>query len=170
MKRLVYSLLLVLAVFNSAELYAAVRVYMLPEAVISGEVVYVRDICKIEGAGSAKYLELAVPSSDYTDNIIDRAELERYLKSCFNDNVSVFGNGTMISWNLKNESRKTVNKVRAVKRGDSVQVVANSGNITIRLTGRSLSDGAVNDEIEIKLTSGKKIRCIVTGDRQARMI
>ena len=170
MKRLVSSLVFVLSVFNGAQLYAAVRVYMLPEVVISGNDVYVQDICKIEGAGSAKYLELAIPAAYFADNIIDRAELERFMKSCFNDDLSVFGNGTMISWDRQNESRKTVYKERVIKRGDPVQVVVNTGNITIRLTGKSLSDGAVNDEVEIKLAGGKRIRCIVTGERQARMI
>ncbi|HPS59533.1 MAG TPA: flagellar basal body P-ring formation chaperone FlgA [Spirochaetota bacterium] len=170
MKRLIFSLVLALSVFNGAELYAAVRVYMLPEAVISGNDVYVRDICKIEGTDSAKYLELAIPAADFGDNIIDRAELERFMKSCFNETVSVFGNGTMITWNIEQDVKNEINKNRVVKRGDSVQVVVNSGNITIRLTGRSLSDGAVNDEVEVKLAGGKKIRCIVTGERQARMI
>ena len=170
MKRLIASLVFALTVFSGAELYAAVRVYMLPEAVISGNDVYVQDICRIEGTGSVKYLELAVPASDYGDNIIDRAELERFMKSCFNENISVFGNGTMITWNLGQDVKKEVNKNRVVKRGDAVLVVVNSGNITIRLTGRSLSDGAVNDEVEIKLAGGKRIRCIVTGERQARMI
>lgn len=170
MKRLVSSLVLVLSVFSGAQLYAAVRVYMLPEVIISGNVVYVQDICKIEGSGSAKYLELAIPAAYYADNIIDRAEVERFMKSCFNENLSVFGNGTMISWDLAQDVKKEINKNRVVRRGDSVQVVVNSGNITIRLTGKSLSDGAVNDEVEIKLAGGKRIRCIVTGERQARMI
>lgn len=170
MIRFFYSLLLALAAFNGAELYAAVDVYMLPEAVVSGNDVYVQDICKIEGSGSAKYITLAIPAADYRDNIIDRGELERFLESCFNENVSVFGNGTMVTWNMQNESQKTVSKQKAVKRGDSVQVIVNTGNITIRVAGRSLSDGAINDEIEIKLQGGKRIRCIVTGERQARMI
>lgn len=170
MRQLVLSCVFVLSLFSGTELFAAVRVYMLPEAVISGENVYVQDICRIEGAGSAKYLELAIPAADFADNMIDRAELERFMKSCFNENLSVFGNGTMISWNPGPDTDNRINKNRKVRRGDSVQVVVNSGNITIRLTGRSLSDGAVNDEVEIRLQGGKRIRCIVTGERQARMI
>lgn len=170
MKRTVFSLVLALAFCSSARLHAAVRVYMLPEAVIAGSDVYVEDICKIEGAGSAKYLELAVPAACYEDGIIDRVELECFMRSCFNENISVFGNGTMITWDRKQAAKKESDKNRVVRRGDSVQVMVNSGNITIRLTGKSLSDGAVNDEVEIKLAGGKKIRCIVTGERQARMI
>lgn len=170
MKRIVFSLALALALVSSAGLYAAVKVYMLPEAVVGGSEVYVQDICKIEGAGSAKYLELAIPASCYGDSIIDRVELESFMKSCFNESISVFGNGTMITWDRVQAAKKETDKMRVVRRGESVQVVVNSGNITIRLTGKSLTDGAVNDEVEIKLAGGKKIRCIVTGERQARMI
>ena len=170
MKVFISSLAFALCVFSGVDLFAAVRVYMLPEVLISGNAVYVQDICKIEGPGALKYLDIAVQPGCYRDNLIDRVELKNFLKSCFNEDVTVFGNGTMISWELKHEIKKEIVTARAVQRGDLVQVLVNTGNIKIRLTGRSLSDGAINDEIEIRLKSGKRIRCIITGDRQARKI
>jgi flagella basal body P-ring formation protein FlgA len=170
MRKLFMTMLLASALLIAAELSAAVKVYMFPEAVVAGSDVFIGDICKIEGPGSSRYLEIAIPAADYADKIIDRNELERFMKSCFNEKITVFGNGTMITFEPEAESGRSAVKEMAVRRGDSVRVVMSSGNITIRLAGRSLTDGAVNDEIEIRLESGKRIRCVVTGQRQARMI
>ena len=170
MRKLFMTMVLASTLLTATELSSAVKVYMLPEAVVSGDDVYISDICRIEGPGSSRYLKIAIPAADYADKIIDRNELERFMKSCFNEKIIVFGNGTMITREPEAEPGKSPVKEMAVRRGDSVRVVMNSGNITIKLAGRSLADGAINDEIEIRLQSGKRIRCIVTGPRQARMI
>lgn len=169
MLRCVFIILMLAIPFYS--LYAEIKVYMLPEAEVRDSDVSVGDICKIEGSGSFKYISLIIPAGDYSDGIIDQSELKRFLQSSFNETVSVFGNGTRVTKLNSDDDLKQKDTAKSwtIKKGQIVKVEVRNNNITITLTGKSLSNGNVDDEIEVKLVNGKKIRCIITGVKQARI-
>jgi len=50
---------------------------------------------------------------------------------------------------------------QAVKRGQSVTLIADAGGITVRMAGRALNDGLVNERIKVQnLSSGKTVEGI----------
>ena len=160
----------IIILFLSSDIYAAIRVYMLPMAEITGHDIFVRDICKLEGPGAVRILNCIIPPELYNDNIIDKEELKTFLSSDPGENISVFGNGTKIIFSEKNVVKDTEQQLFTIKKGETVRVEMKNGNIIIVLQGKSLDNGSIDDQVDVKLKNGKKVRCIVTGEKQVRMI
>jgi flagella basal body P-ring formation protein FlgA len=61
--------------------------------------------------------------------------------------------------------------VQAVKRGQSVTLIANAGGITVRMAGRALTDGFVNERIKVQnLSSGKTVEGIARSDQVVEIL
>lgn len=163
-------LTILIIIFVCSDLYAAIRVYMLPQAEITGREIFVGDICKIEGPGAGRFLGFTIPPVLYSDSIIDKEELKNILSSVSGENISVFGNGTMIIFSEGTVVKDTSQQLLSIRKGETVRVEMKNGNIIIVLQGKSLDNGSIDDQIDVKLKNGKKVRCIVTGEKQVRMI
>ena len=61
-------------------------------------------------------------------------------------------------------------KPRIIKRGQQVAIIANAGNMEVRMTGKALAHGAVGDRIRVLNTgSNKKIEGTVTASGDIRV-
>mgnify|MGYP001171289588 CR=1 FL=1 len=170
MRKMAITAMTAVLLLSGAGLSAAIKVYMLPQADNNGEEVHVGDICKIEGTGCNDLPILVLPPSLYSDRIIDRSELADFLSRYYSGNISVFGNGTTVQVLKAAESDKELTPVFSVKRGDRVTVLFEKGPITISMSGNSLGSGGIEDEIDVRLKNGKKVRCVITGDKRVRVL
>jgi flagellar basal body P-ring formation protein FlgA len=60
---------------------------------------------------------------------------------------------------------------QAVQRGQSVTLVANTGGISVRMAGRALSDGLVNQRVRVEnLSSGKVVEGIARSAQEVEII
>jgi flagellar basal body P-ring formation protein FlgA len=60
---------------------------------------------------------------------------------------------------------------QAVKRGQSVTLIADAGGITVRMAGRALTDGFVNERIKVQnLSSGKTVEGIARSDQLVEIV
>jgi len=60
---------------------------------------------------------------------------------------------------------------RAVQRGQTVTLVADAGGMSVRMAGRALSDGLINQRVRVEnLSSGKIVEGIARSEQVVEII
>jgi flagella basal body P-ring formation protein FlgA len=60
---------------------------------------------------------------------------------------------------------------KAVQRGQSVTLVADAGGMSVRMAGRALSDGLINQRVKVQnLSSGKVVEGIARSEQTVEII
>jgi flagella basal body P-ring formation protein FlgA len=60
---------------------------------------------------------------------------------------------------------------KAVQRGQSVTLVADSGGMSVRMAGRALSDGLINQRVRVQnLSSGKTVEGIARSEQVVEIV
>jgi len=134
------------------------RIYLLPEVELNKNDVKLGDIAKIEGEDSGKSGDLLLPKDIYQDSLIDRKEINDFLSGKISESFFIFGNGVKLVFSLPDEITIDQEKVAVIKKGQSVDLIVRKGPIIIEMTGRALKDGYENEDVEVRLKSGRIIK------------
>lgn len=154
----VFLLLLLLLPLSAS---ARVNIYLFPEVETDKNNLTLSDIAGIEGDQAEQISAISIPKVLYKDFIVDRKELNDFLAVSLNQAFAIFGNGARLTFK-KNET--TVSEVIKeekpviVKKGEYVDLVIKNKGISIEMTGKSLQNGTVDDEINIRLRNGRILK------------
>jgi flagella basal body P-ring formation protein FlgA len=159
-----FAILFILFSFNVNAL-SYTRIYLMSDIEVNKENVTVSDICKMEGENINLISEMIISPELYSDDIIDNKELYDFLSAKINDKLFIFGSGVKIKKNnnIEIEQARTI----LIKKGEMIGLLIKKNGITIEMKGRALSSGAENDEIDIRLSTGKIMKGRITADRKA---
>jgi len=145
---------------------AYTRIYLLSDIDMKNENLLISDICKMEGDNIDLISGLIISPDLYEDGIIENRELFNFLQPKLNGQMFIFGNGINIRKSLfKNQSVK--NKIFFVKKGQIIGLLLRKNGIVIEMKGKALGSGTENDEINIRLSTGKIVKGKITGDKRA---
>ncbi|HOP63076.1 MAG TPA: flagella basal body P-ring formation protein FlgA [Spirochaetota bacterium] len=140
---------------------ARVRIYLIPEIECGKQIIVLSDIAKIEGDYVLKAGSLVIPAKLYKDSIVDRRELNNYLSENLTGSYSIFGSGVKLSFRKTEDvivCEEEPEKTDLVKKGQMVELMIKKGNISIEMSGKALSNGTEDDEIDIRLKNGRVLR------------
>jgi len=133
------------------------RIYLISDAEISKENLIVSDICKMEGANLDHISNLVISPDLYRDNVVDAKELYDFLSLTLNDKLFIFGSGVRIT---KKTLIKEIDleKTIVIQNGDFVDLSIKKMVLLLKLKGKALKSGCENDEINLRLSTGKIVK------------
>lgn len=151
------------------EASAYTRIYLLSDIDLEKENLVVSDICKMEGDNINLISNVVIPSSIYSDGLIESAELMNLLSRKLDGKLFIFGTGVQVRKKAVNfEAGKVINVL--VKKGQVIGILVRKNGVSIEMKGKALADGAENDEIEIKLPSGVILKGRIISEKQADIV
>ena len=154
-------LLFIFFLFFPLAVVARVTIYIIPEVEIVKKNLTLSDIARIDGDPVCKTGSIIIPQAMYRDFVIDRKELNDFLASELSEVFSVYGNGVKVTFKEEDKYLFTASKEVTrflVKKGETVELIVRNKGISIELTGKSMQNGAKDDEINIRLKNGKILK------------
>ncbi len=155
---------IMLFLLAAAASYADVSIYLFPRVDRGRSPLSVSDLGTIDGdAEAAAVRSLAVDDALYADGYIDRRELVELVRPHVDGRVNVYGSGVRVSMAengaVKEEPRIVVHK------GSPVRFQVVNSIIRVEQSGTALQDGAVGDEIQVKLKGSAVSRGRIVNER-----
>ena len=106
---------------------------------------------------------LAVDDALYADGYIDRRELVELVRPHVDGRVNVYGSGVRVSM-AENGAVKEEPRI-VVRKGSPVRFQVVNSIIRVEQSGTALQDGAVGDEIQVKLKGSAVSRGRIVNER-----
>ncbi len=161
MKTFCFTLFLLL---TAAALNAEVNIYLFPRVDRGRNPLTLSDMGKIDGdteaAGAA-----SIPVNDalFADGYVDRRELIDLVRANVEGRVNIYGSGVKVNVVEKDSVREEPRIV--VRKGNSVRFQVVNSRIHVEQTGTALQDGAVGEEIPVKLKGSAVSRGRILNER-----
>ena len=154
-----------LMLLMGSPLFSYTRIYMIPDYISPDNEVVLSDICRIEGTESSRLNGLKIPEEVYRDGIIDRRELQSVISARLSGGYFILGNGVNLKIGSPEDSEIAGDRKIILKKGYPVKIVIRNRSIKIEINGKSLSDGALGDEVMVYLKNGRKVRGKILNSR-----
>ncbi|HPV43762.1 MAG TPA: flagella basal body P-ring formation protein FlgA [Spirochaetota bacterium] len=155
---------IMLFLLAAAASYADVSIYLFPRVDRGRSPLSVSDLGTIDGdAEAAAVRSLAVDDALYADGYIDRRELVELVRPHVDGRVNVYGSGVRVSM-AENGAVKEEPRI-VVRKGSPVRFQVVNSIIRVEQSGTALQDGAVGDEIQVKLKGSAVSRGRIVNER-----
>ena len=145
---------------------AYTRIYLLSDIDLNGENLLISDICKIEGDNIELISGFVISPDLYKDGIIENRELYNFLQQKLKGQMIIFGNAINIR-KISPETQPIKEVIYLVKKGQTIGLLLKKNGIIIEMKGKALGSGTENEEIDIRLSTGKVVKGRITGDKRA---
>jgi hypothetical protein len=155
--------------FCTPACFAELNLYLYPRVEYKAGSVSMSDIANIEtDTGPAGRIEgIRIDESFFSDGYLDRKEITDILKGCFDGPFNIYGSGVRV---VKAMGDAAVRDSRAVvRKGAVVRFQVVNSVIRVELTGTAMGDGAVGDEIPVKLKGSAVSRGRIINERVVRL-
>jgi hypothetical protein len=149
----------------AAACFAQLNLYLYPRVECNKGAVLMSDIAKIEtDMQSAGRIErIGVDASFFSDGYLDRKEIMEILKDSVVGPINIYGSGVRV---VKADGDAVVRDTRVVvQKGAMVRFQVVNAGIRVELMGTAMSDGAVGDEIPVKLKGSTVSRGRIVNER-----
>jgi hypothetical protein len=147
MKAFCFILVLLL---TSAAAYAEVNVYLYPRVDRGKNSLILSDLGTIEGDDeAAKVGSIGVDDALYADGYVDCRELNALIKAHVTGRVNIYGSGVRVNSAGPEAFREEPRIV--VRKGSLVRFQVVSSRVRVEQTGTAMQDGAVGEEIPVRL-------------------
>ncbi len=130
--------------------FAEVNLYLYPRVDRGRNALVLSDLGRIDGdAETAQIGSIEIADGLFADGYIDRKELLDLVKGHVEGRVNIYGSGVRVS---VVEAAAVPEEPRiVVRRGKAVRFQVVNSHVRVEQAGTALQDGAVGDEIPVKL-------------------
>lgn len=147
----------------SQSLFAFSRIYLFPEAEVSGETFKMSDIAVIEGKDSTLLYDIDIPGIAEKNRLIDKREIHEIISGMGFSEFVIYGNGVRVSSSKIKEGFLKPEKDLTILKGDSVKVSVIKNGVLIEMQGESLSPGSIGESVKIRINKNKVLTGTVAG-------
>jgi hypothetical protein len=147
MKTLCFIMFLLL---TTAAVYAEVTIYLYPRVDRGKNALVLNDLGTIDGDDeAAKVGSIGIEDTLFADGYIDRKELIDLVRAHVAGRVNIYGSGVRVSDAVTGAVQEEPRVV--VRKGSLVRFQVVSSRVRVEQAGTALQDGAVGEEIPVKL-------------------
>lgn len=149
--------------------FAEVNLYLYPRAEWRKGSISMSDIANIEAdAQSAVGIgSIGIQESFFSDGYLDMKEIMDILKNSVDGPINIYGSGVRVV--RAEEHAAAPDSSIVVQKGAMVRFQVVNSVVTVECTGTAMSDGAVGDEIPVKLKGSIVSRGRVVNERVVRL-
>ena len=155
--KIFYSTIFILFIFTLT-CFAELNLYLYPRAESKNGVIVMSDIAKIETdqETAGQIGSIAIDDTFFSDGYLDRKEIMDILKGIVSGRINIYGSGVRV---VKADGNAVLHDSRiVVQKGKMVRFQVIHSGIRVELMGTAMHDGAVGDEIPVKL-KGSTVSC-----------
>jgi hypothetical protein len=149
--------------------FAELNLYLYPRAESKNGVIAMSDIAKIETdlETAAQIGSIGIDDSFFSDGYLDRKEIMDILKDTIAGRINIYGSGVRV---VKVDSDAAPHDSRiVVQKGKMVRFQVINAGIRVELMGTAIHDGAVGDEIPVKLKGSTVSRGRILNERMVEL-